>query len=131
MLRQKSPNLIIQIGPNSRLEERLHSELPESQCYRVLETGGQNWEKILQILGKLYECGLNPTWEPRRSNSERKLDLPTRSFRRQSFWVTPNPPHINSSMPLVRAPSMRLRHPLLDECLGEGVASENGQAAAR
>ncbi|MEH2032453.1 MAG: SDR family NAD(P)-dependent oxidoreductase [Nostoc sp.] len=75
-----------------------------------LRIGQEDWQQILQSLGKLYVLGAKVNWVGFESDyRRRKVKLPTYPFQRQRYWVeTPSQP--------TTKPSYN-RHPLLGERL--------------
>ncbi len=75
-----------------------------------LRIGQEDWQQILQSLGKLYVLGAKVNWVGFESDyRRRKVKLPTYPFQRQSYWLeTPSQP--------TTKPSYN-RHPLLGERL--------------
>ncbi|WP_375495939.1 beta-ketoacyl synthase N-terminal-like domain-containing protein, partial [uncultured Nostoc sp.] len=75
-----------------------------------LRMGQEDWQQILQSLGKLYVLGAKVNWVGFESDyRHRKVKLPTYPFQRQSYWLeTPSQP--------TTKPSYN-RHPLLGERL--------------
>ncbi|WP_218651874.1 type I polyketide synthase [Nostoc sp. C052] len=75
-----------------------------------LRIGQEDWQQILQSLGKLYVLGAKADWVGFESDYRRhKVKLPTYPFQRQSYWLeTPSQP--------TTKPSYN-RHPLLGERL--------------
>ncbi|MDZ8033648.1 SDR family NAD(P)-dependent oxidoreductase [Nostoc sp. DedSLP04] len=75
-----------------------------------LRIGQEDWQQILQSLGKLYVLGAKVNWVGFESDYRcRKVKLPTYPFQRQSYWLeTPSQP--------TTKPSYN-RHPLLGERL--------------
>jgi malonyl CoA-acyl carrier protein transacylase len=88
-LDEQGYQLFLEIGPHSVLSG-MGRRCVSSQTgiwLASLKKGENDWQKLLQNLGILYQLGVDINWDGLEQNYKRyRLSLPTYPFQRQRYW---------------------------------------------
>ncbi|MFS0518988.1 type I polyketide synthase [Nostoc sp. UIC 10607] len=82
--------IFVEIGPKPTLLGMGRNCLPEEVGVMLpsLRQGQDDWQQILQSLGKLYTCGVHVDWSGFDRDYGRELiSLPTYPWQRQRYWI--------------------------------------------
>jgi myxalamid-type polyketide synthase MxaB len=83
-------DVFIEMGPKPTLMMMGRGCIPNSraQFLASLSQGQEDWQSLLQSLGKLYEMGGQIDWSAfDRDYTRRRMVLPTYPFQRQRYWL--------------------------------------------
>lgn len=86
-------DVFLEIGPNPVLLGMGRHCLPESKASWLpsLRQGQDDWQMLLDSLGKLYVQGVDVDWAGfDRGYTRRKVSLPNYPFERQRYWLEPS-----------------------------------------
>ena len=93
-LLQQGYDLFVEIGPQPVLAGMGRRIAPEATRLWLpsLSRGRPDWQQILHSLGQLYTCGLPVDWPGFYAHeTHQRVVLPTYPFRRERFWLEPEP----------------------------------------
>jgi acyl transferase domain-containing protein/NADPH:quinone reductase-like Zn-dependent oxidoreductase/acyl carrier protein len=100
-LYDKGYRTFLECGPGATLLGMGKQCLPHGDCQWLptLNRTRDDWQQVLETLGRLYVAGADIDWEAYdRDYSRRRVWLPTYPFQRKSFWIeerkSPTPPSI-------------------------------------
>jgi len=86
----------------------------QAQWLPTLRPGKEEWQQVLETLGKLYVSGVNINWKNFETDYPHQyLTLPTYPFQRQSYWLDLS----TAQQPLKASSDTPKIHPLLERQL--------------
>lgn len=91
---QQGYDLFVEIGPHPVLAGMGRRIAPEAALHWLpsLSRGRPDWQQILHSLGQLYTCGMPVDWASFYAHeTHQRVILPTYPFRRERFWLEPEP----------------------------------------
>jgi malonyl CoA-acyl carrier protein transacylase/acyl carrier protein/NAD(P)-dependent dehydrogenase (short-subunit alcohol dehydrogenase family) len=92
-LQEHGCDVYLEVGPRAMLvwlgQECLGAAAAESEWCWSLREGRDEWEQMLESVGKLYVCGADLKWEA--VSHGRKVTLPSYPFQRQRYWIDEKP----------------------------------------
>jgi acyl transferase domain-containing protein/acyl-CoA synthetase (AMP-forming)/AMP-acid ligase II/acyl carrier protein len=123
-LSQQGCDVFVEIGPKPALLGLGHQCLPEEVGVWLpsLQQGTDDWQQILQSLGKLYVRGASIDWSGfDRDYQRRRVALPTYPFQRQRYWLDRPTARMEMTAPTKLHPLLdkKTQSPLLKETLFE------------
>ena len=116
-LYQQGCDVFLECGPQPMLLGMGRQCLPDAFGIWLpsLRPGVNDWQQMLDSLGRLYVQGVEIDWLGfNRDSAHRKVVLPTYPFQRQRYWVESNDHH-HLQQPKQQPPIGKTVHPLLGQ----------------
>ncbi|MFB2976226.1 SDR family NAD(P)-dependent oxidoreductase [Microseira sp. BLCC-F43] len=117
-LHQEGYKIFLEIGAKPILIAMGKQCLPEGVGVWLpsLHPSQEDWQQMLQSLGKLYVQGVKVDWSGfERDYARSKVRLPTYPFQRQRYWIETNNHHLSSQQKSLS--NQENLHPLLGQRL--------------
>jgi acyl transferase domain-containing protein len=125
-LRRQGVEAWVEVGPSPVLLGLAGRLLPDGLLVASLREGRDDWEQMLESLGRLYAHGAAVDWAGfDRDHPRRRVALPTSPFQRERYWLdlpaagAVEAPELAAGPPLKGLLGGRLRSPRLQEAVFE------------